>query len=188
MCEAEQWDDALVELRRQGFARSVREQETAWRAKIYVGMGRYAEVLKLADEARRRSCDIRPYLAIAHARLGHREQALRIGSEALRGKAPDAQISFGHVCRACDRYEEALRWFEAAARNRKYRASAQCAIGDTLAALGDYREAAAAYEQAIRLTPFARPEDLRALSDCYAKTHWESAARELAQLAEWADR
>jgi len=80
--------------------------------------------------------------------------------------------------------DEALRWFEAAAQNRLQRASAQRAIGRTLVALGDYREACVAFERAIRLTPFVRPEDLRELADCLRKTHRERPADELEQLAD----
>ena len=93
-------------------------------------------------------------------------------------------MALGHVYFERKEYDEALRWYEAAARSRKQRASAQRAIGRTLIALEDYREAAAAYEQAIRLTPFARPEDLRQYADCLRQTHREHTADEIEQLAE----
>lgn len=184
MCEAEQWEDALIELKRQSYAPSIRRQETAWRSKIYLGMERYQEVLNLAREARRASCDISTYLAIAHARLGHRSVALRTAREAYRVKRPGAEMALGHVYFARRDYDEALRWYEVAARNRKQRASAQRAIGRTLVDLGDYHEAAAAYESAIRLTPFAHPEDLRQYADCLRNTHREQIADEIERLAD----
>ncbi len=184
MCEAEQWEEALIELKRQSYAPSVRQQHAAWRAKIYIGMERYTEVLKLVGETRSSSCDIRPYLAVAHARLGHAEQALRIAQEAHRVKRQGADVALGHVYFARKEYDEALRWYEAAALNRRQRASAQRAIGRTLVALGDYGEAQIAYEQAIRLTPFVRPEDLRQLAECLRKTDRERAADEIEQLAD----
>jgi tetratricopeptide (TPR) repeat protein len=183
VCEAEQWEDALIELKRQSYVPSVRHQEAAWRAKIYVGMERYQEVLKLVEEARRNSCDIGPYLAIAHARLGHSKEALRIAHEAYRVKRKGAEMALGHVYFASKEYDQALRWFETAAQNRLQRASAQREIGRTLVTLGDYWEACVAYEQAIRLTPFVLPEDLRQLADCLRKTDRERAADEQDQLA-----
>lgn len=184
MCEAEQWDDALIELKRQSYARSVRQQQAAWRAKIYIGMERYEEVLKLVEEARRDSCDIGPYLAIAHARLGRTEKALRIAQEAVRVKRRGAEMALGEVYFAREDYDQALRWYEAAAQVRLQRPSAQRAIGRALVALEDYGEARVAYEQAIRLTPFVRPEDLRRLADCLRATHRERTADEIEQLAD----
>ena len=182
MCEAEQWEDALIELKRQSYARVVRQNAAAWRAKIYIGMERYQEVLELEAEARRDACDIEPYLAVAHARLGHAKKALRIAEEALRVKRSGAEMALGHVYFARQEYEPALRWYEAAAQNRIQRAAAMRAVGRALISLGDYREACVAYEQAIRLTPFVRPEDLLQLAECFRQTHQERAA-EMEQLA-----
>jgi tetratricopeptide (TPR) repeat protein len=176
VCEAEQWEDALVELKRQSYAQSVSQYASAWRAKIYIGMERYQDVLELEGEARRTNCPIEPYLAVAHARSGNVKKALSIAEEALRLKRPGAAMALGHVYFADKQYELALKWYEAAARNRMQRASVLRAVGRALIALRDYREARIAYELAIRLTPFVQPEDLLQLAKCLHRTHPAYAA------------
>jgi tetratricopeptide (TPR) repeat protein len=184
VCEAEQWDEALIELKRQSYAPQIRQTAAMWQAKIYLGMQRYQEVLDLEAEAMRHACDIAPFLAVAHARLGHTEEALHIAQEALRVQRPGAEIALGHVYFEGKEYDLALHWYEIAAQHWFERAAAMRAVGRTLIALGDYREACFAYKQAIGRTPFVRPEDLLQLATCLKQTHHERAAAEMEQLAE----
>ena len=184
MCEAEQWEGALVELKRQSYVPFVRRNATAWKAQIFIGMERYRDVLAMKEEARRSACNIDPFLAVANARLGNIDKALRAASDALRSKQPDAKMALGHVYFAAQDFDRALVWFEAAAQNRIQRAGAMRAAGVTLIALGDYREARKAFEQAIRSGPFARREDLIHLAECCRQCHQEGFAAEIEQLAE----
>ena len=154
-----------------------------WKAKIYLGMERYEEVLDLGVEARRENLSIEPYLAVAYARLGHWDTALRVAETALLAKQSGAEMALGHVYFEDREYELALQSYEAAARHRSERAVALRAIGKTLICLGDYPEARAAYEQTIRLTPFVRPEDLLQLAKCLYQMQQERTAAELEVLA-----
>jgi tetratricopeptide (TPR) repeat protein len=183
VCEAELWDEALVELERQNYAPVIRESEPAWRARIYLGMGRYDKVLALKEQARRCGCPIEPFLAVAYARLGQTERAHHIAAAALRLKRQGAELALGHVCFAAQEYDVALRWYDAAAQDRLHRADALRAAGSALIAQGDHREARVAYEQAIRLTPFVRPEDVLQLAHCLRETRGERAAAAIEQLA-----
>lgn len=154
-----------------------------WKAKIYLGMERYQEVLDLEEEARRENLAIEPLLAIAHARLGHWARALSIAEEALQAKQSGAEMAMGHVYFEDKEYELALQWYEAAAKHRTQRAVALRAAGKTLVCLGDYPEARAAYVSAIRLTPFVRPDDLLQLAKCLRHLQQERAAIEMEILA-----
>ena len=173
----------MLELKRQSFAQSVSQNATLWKAKIYVGMARYQEALDLEAEAGRENAPIEPYLAVAYARLGHWHRALSIAEEALQANLPGAEMAMGHVYFEDKEYELALQWFEAAIRPRNQRAVALRNIGKTLICLGDYPEARAAYEAAIRLTPFVRPDDLLQLAECLRHTQQERAAVEMEILA-----
>ncbi|MCW3051965.1 MAG: domain protein putative component of TonB system [Chthonomonadales bacterium] len=156
-----------------------------WKAKIYLGMERYQEVLDLGVEARREnvSIGIEPPVAVAYARLGHWDTALRIAEGALREKQSGAEIAVGHVYFEDKEYELALQFYEDAARHKSERAAAMRGIGKTLICLGDYPEACAAYEAAIRLTPFVRPDDLLQLAKCLRHLQQERAAVEMEILA-----
>lgn len=176
MCEAELWEEALIELKRQSYAQAVHKQAPAWRAQIYLGMERYQEVLALQKEAVRADCPIDSYLAVAYARLGNMQSARRIAEEALRLKQSGAKIAMGDVYFAEKQYDAALIWYEAAAQHRTQRVAAQRAIGRALIALGDYREARVMYEQAIRKTAFVLPEDLLQLARCLQGTDPQYAA------------
>ncbi len=178
------WEDALLELKRQSYSQVIRRNALAWKAKILIGMERYREVLAMKDEARHSECNIDSFLAVAYARLGDNDKALRMASNSLRSKQPGAKMALGHVYLATQDYDRALIWFEAAARNRQKRAVAMRAAGLVLIALGDYREARNAFEQAIRCSHFARYEDLIHLAECCRQCHKESLAAEIQQLAE----
>jgi len=85
-CETEHWDEALTELHRHRKGQEFRQHVLVWTAKIYLGLEQYQKVLQLEGKARRAACAIEPYLAVAHARSGHTEEALRVAEEALRLK------------------------------------------------------------------------------------------------------
>ncbi len=183
MCEAELWDEALVELKRQSYSPAVKKQETIWLARIYLGLEQYDRVLELADRARQDACDIRPSLAVAYARTGQQEQALRLAQEAVRVGRPGAEFALGQVYYEAGDYERALRWYERAARSLLARNEAMPAMGKTLMALGDYREARAVYAQVVRLRPFVRVEDLLQLAECLRHLGRNRQAAVMEQLA-----
>jgi len=182
-CETENWEEALKEWKRHRQGQELRQNDLIWAAKIYLGLERYQEVLRLEGKARRAACAIEPYLAMSHAYLGHHEKALSIAEEAVRLKRPGAEMALGEVYFADNQYASALRWYDTAAQNRRERADALRAVGRALIALGDYREAGVAYEQSIRMTKFVRPEDLRQLAQCLHKTGRANAAAEIELLA-----
>lgn len=184
MCEAEQWEDALVELKRQSYVQSIRQNAPAWKAQIFIGMERYRDVLAMKVVARRDGCNIDSFVAIAYARLGNIDKALRTASDALHSNQPGAKMALGHVYFAAQNFDRALLGYEAAAQNRAQRPGAMRAAGLALIALGDYREARNAFEQAIRSGPFARCEDLIHLAECCRHCHQEDYAVEIEELAE----
>ncbi|HLV80364.1 MAG TPA: tetratricopeptide repeat protein [Chthonomonadaceae bacterium] len=177
------WEDALTELKRQSYSPMVKRVQAQWLARIYLGMKNYTAILDLEDQARREGCDIQTFLAVAHARLGHHATALRMAKEAVRVRRQGAAIALGHVYFEAGEYEEALLWYERGAHHLLQRMDVLRAMGKTLMALGDYREAAWAYEQAVRLTPFARGEDLRQLAECLYRIG-DRRASEVEALAE----
>lgn len=184
MCEAELWDDALIELNRQNYAPDVKKEEAAWLASIYLGMKRYEEVLDLQQRARADDCDITPLLAIAYARLGRLEEARVLAKEARDKHLPGAERAMGHVYFEAGDLERALYWYEEEARGWFDSASAMALAGKTLIALGDYGEAAAAYERALKMARFRDAENIRQLAECYRQTGRQRRAEELEKLAE----
>lgn len=184
MCEAQLWDEALVELKRQNYSPLVKKEEIAWLAKIYLGQEKYEEVVQLQSAARQKGCDITPYLAVAYARLNKPDKALVLAKEALQDRREGAKRAIGDVYFAMGNFERALYWYEQMARSWLDYAEAMTLIGKTLAALGDYREAATAYERAARWSSFRRNEDLLQLAECYQKTGRPHRAAELEPFIE----
>jgi tetratricopeptide (TPR) repeat protein len=62
--------------------------------------------------------------------------------------------------------DSALLWYEREAARHGQRAPAMRRIAELLEKMQDYREARVAWQQAIRLSPFVRWEDLEELAEC----------------------
>jgi cytochrome c-type biogenesis protein CcmH/NrfG len=60
-------------------------------------------------------------------------------------------------------------------------------MGKALVALGDYREAAAAYEQAVRRSPWVRAGDLHQLAGCLRRSGRSARALEVERLLSTVD-
>jgi tetratricopeptide (TPR) repeat protein len=184
VCEAELWEEALIELKRQNYSPMVKKEEVVWLAKIYLGMERYQDVLHLQQRARVDGCDITPFLAVANARLDKHEKALVLAKEALDNRQDGAKRALGDVYFVAGDFEHALYWYEQVARSWLEYAAGIALVGKALFALGEYREATVAYERAVRMASFRRDDDLGQLAECYRKTGRDSLAAELEQLIE----
>jgi tetratricopeptide (TPR) repeat protein len=183
VCEAELWDEALIELNRQNYSPLVKKEEAAWLAKIYLGMQRYEDVLNLQQRAGADGCDITLFLAVAYARMGEHENALVLAKEALDRRQPGATRVMGHIYFAVKDWERALYWYEKDAYGWLEYGDGTALVGKALYMLGDYREAARVYERAVPWTPFRRTKDLYPLAECYRKTGRTSLAEEIERLA-----
>lgn len=184
MCEAELWDEALIELKRQSYAIQVKKEETRWLAHIYLGMGRNEEVVALKAKAKETACDIDIYLAVAYARLGQHTRAMQVAQEAIRRKRSGVEKMMGHIYTATGDHETALRWYEQAAQSVFDHSRAMRYVGQSLMALEDYPEAAFAFETAVSGTTFARVQDIQALAECYRHIGRDRKADDLEQLAQ----
>lgn len=186
LIQAEMWDEALDQLERQVWpewmtSNSMRKEN--WQAEIYLGSGRYEDVLRLHDGDKQADSPLAVYLAVAHAKLGHRELARRIAHEVKRRAGrydqPDAERAMGDVLFEAGEHERALECYEKGMMSR----DAMRAMGKSLMTLGDYAEARLALQQAIRFTSWVRAEDLLLLAECLRHLGEERAAAEAKQLA-----
>jgi tetratricopeptide (TPR) repeat protein len=177
------WQEALRELERLRSLPAV--ARSRWRARIYFGMERYEEVVRLAREGGPGG-SMCGWLACAYAALGRHREARRVAGEAvaLRGRA--AAGAMGYVLMAAGDPAAAIPWYDRAALDPSSRPAALWKLGHLLTVLGDYREAAAALESAIRAASYLRYEDARELARCWRHLGREHDADLLEQLA--ADR
>jgi tetratricopeptide (TPR) repeat protein len=172
------WEAArrkLKNMRRSG--RIPAEHLDAYRAQILLGLGRYEKVVELGVQ------DIS--LALAHARLGSYEKALRIAREAVRQKRPGAELALGEIHSQMGDLDEALRCYESGVQRLRCGGSLDRlmrGMGRTLAALGDDEEARPVFEQAIRRSRYLHVEDLQQLVECYRRLGDEPAAKKLSAL------
>jgi tetratricopeptide (TPR) repeat protein len=176
------WEEAETQLKRALWIAQIKTHENTWRARIALGRGQYEEVLRLAQSAAEKEAGLLPMLAAAYARLGRQEEALQAASEARKHRAEGAERALGDVYAASDDLDRALFWYERSLRRRDYAATMRV-IGTTLMALGDYREASAALERAVRYCPYIAEEDLALLGECLRKAGRERAANEVENLA-----
>jgi tetratricopeptide (TPR) repeat protein len=175
------WDDALEQLQHFQWSAPIRKKETEWRARIYLGREQYDDIIRLAEGADRRTNDIEEVVTLALLRQGQRDAASQTASAALRKHRRSAKRAMGHVYAAEGDYERALLWYERDLGGTNPFATLRL-LGETLMQLGDYREASQMLDQAIRLAPYVRVEDMRHLAECLRKIGKEQAAGEVEQL------
>lgn len=186
MCEADLWDEAaehLESLKRLQWVTA--DEEPVWRAGILLGQGRNEEALVAVGNRAEERPHLARMAAIAHARIGHADEARRLLDACASEKGPGAALGRGHALTALGEYEEALRWYEKELASPVCAARAARVTGETLLALGDCREARAAFARAIRCRPFLHPDDLRglaaslrAMGRAAAADRWDRLARE----------
>jgi tetratricopeptide (TPR) repeat protein len=165
LCEADLWDEAAEHLESLKRLQWVTEdEEPVWRAGILLGQGRNEEALSAAGDRAEELPHLARTAAIAHARLGHADEARRLLTASAAEKGHGAALGRGHVYAALGDYEEALRWYEKDMASPVCAARAARAAGEMLLALGDHGEARAAFARAIRCRPFLHPDDLRGLA------------------------
>lgn len=175
------WEEALGELKK---LRKPGEQNAYLadeEAAIYGRLGRYERVLDLSKHDPKGRMAATAAVAMAH--MGRREEALRAAQTAVKERRPNGEFATARVLEITGDLESALAWYERAAKRFGQRAEAMRRAASVLVELGDYREACVAWEQAIRLSPFVRAEDLERLAECRRKRGQSDRAREAEALA-----
>jgi tetratricopeptide (TPR) repeat protein len=179
------WEEARAELERLRAANKLWPgEEASVRARIYLGEGRYEDVIKLARSFDSEHYSLEVPLALAHAKMGAHDTALRLAGEAVRQRLPGAEHAMGDVLAEKGDLDGALIWYERAGQQIADRAGALRAMGRTLMAMGDYREARSAYEQTIRWSGVLRIDDLHRLSECLRRLGRERAAQDVERQAQ----
>jgi tetratricopeptide (TPR) repeat protein len=188
LCEAEMWEEAAEQLENLKDCKEVDENEVRiWTAKILLGKDQFEDIIKLFRSKKERTPQLLVPLAVAYARLGDLSQASEMMSRSSVKRCQEATIAQGHILMAEGNYEAALLWYEHDlqwSHLNTARARAAHSSGKALAVLGDYREAAAAYAQAIRFRPFLKQADVTELVQCLRKLGKDSEAARWEQLVQ----
>ena len=176
----ELWKDAEQWLQRFKEGDIPPEERACWQTMIAVGQGNYALAPNLERLLPQIKWDsARKLTAVAYAKLGRGEDALRViqAAEKLR---PKKQSHWqGDVYAALSQWEMALSCYEHANRS----AETLHGMAACLTRLGEHREARALYRQAIQLSLYIRPDYLRELAVCCQRLGDERLGREAERLA-----
>src|SRR5262245_1939203 len=113
------WDAALQELERFAWSPQARGKEgIAYRAWIYLRAGRYDELMRLAAGADGEASEVIVPLAVAYAKQGAHELALRTAQRAARMRCAGAAAALGEIYSQLEDPQAALKWYERAAPAR----------------------------------------------------------------------
>jgi tetratricopeptide (TPR) repeat protein len=177
------WEEAAEHLVSLQKLKWVEEEEARlWNASIMLGQGKYESLIHAYSSWLERSPKLLLPLAVAYARSGHHLKASETLERAKNMRLDNTEIIQGHLLAAADDYEGALLWYEPELQSYLDRARTAQRIGKTLVSLGDYREAAAAYAQAIRWRAFLYEKDVEGLAYCLRKLGKDSEAARWEQL------
>ena len=143
----------------------------------------YAQAAKAIDPE---SPEARYVLGTIQQTLGHERDALDEFAKAaeLRPDVPRYALAQAEMLVATAQAEAAARCLAEAAERTPGRADVHAALGDVLALLGRYQEAAGAYRIALRLDPQEQGPKERLAMALFHSGACEEAERALAELAE----
>lgn len=175
------WPEAHIELRRLKATKPGYPGIQSFEASIYYQQGDCNRAIFLSRKHSER--EMAPVIAVALARLGHLEEAVQWARWAVACRSRHAEHAMADVLEWRGDLESAVLWSERAAKRVGERGSAMQTTAHYLMELQDFKEARVAWQQAIRLSPFVRWEDLEQLAICCRNLGQEEEALEAETLA-----
>ena len=158
------------------------KEKTLWEIRLTTGAGQYDKALRIAKQNSPETSEaIQLLMARIYGLQGNRDAVLQMASK-IRPRWHDSSLDLAEAYTALGDYETALAYYERASRmGKNYRILSGMAAA--LLALKQYKDAAALYREAIRVTLYLATDDLNHLARCCRESGREGAAQEAERLA-----